>query len=305
MSPPQGSSETPHYPRWPFQWLRGSSYGGGTEIWTSRACNVQLGAQACCTVSVSSACLSAGNLRTTAGQPFLLEPPCSALVVSRRAAEMPRAGAWPRQDGQHRCCGGVRAAAWGRLAGFPVVQLMLSPEYVPQVSSPAGPLVLSSQPAPPPASLRTEGGWAQAPRAGHTIRGHDAHHVEETAVREDARQDLSLQVLGHHLPGVPADGHQHAAGRVLVGLLQLLGGGRKEEWVVRWSLHISHTGSALVGKTATVNPGFGWKTEAEEARHAERAGEGEARSQGSGSHVNVHIPGPLPGPETHRHYPCC
>ena len=89
-------------------------------------------------------------------------------------------------------------------------------------------LLLSSWPAPPPpASLQTEGGRAQGPRAGHTVRGHDAHHVEATAVREDARQDLRLQVLGHRLPRVFADGHQHVAGRVLVGLLQLLGGARR------------------------------------------------------------------------------
>lgn len=41
-------------------------------------------------------------------------------------------------------------------------------------------------------------------------------------MREDACQDLSLQVPGHPPPRVPADGHQQVAGRVLVRLFQLL-----------------------------------------------------------------------------------
>lgn len=83
-------------------------------------------------------------------------------------------------------------------------------------------------------------GLPRDPRAGHTIGGQDAHHVEETAVWEDACQDLGLQVLGHHPPRVPTDGQQHVAGRVLVRLLQLLqGGGKKGEWALGQSFGIS------------------------------------------------------------------
>lgn len=42
---------------------------------------------------------------------------------------------------------------------------------------------------------------------------------------EDARQELRLQMLCHCPPRVPADGHQHVAGRVLVYVFQLLGWG--------------------------------------------------------------------------------
>lgn len=97
---------------------------------------------------------------------------------------------------------------------------------------PSAPNVLPRPPPPgclsvtcPPHQARwvAKGGRGpQDPRAGRTFRGQDAHHVEEAAVREDARQDLGLQVLGHGPPRVPADGHQHVAGRVLVRLVQLL-----------------------------------------------------------------------------------
>lgn len=65
---------------------------------------------------------------------------------------------------------------------------------------------------------------------------------------EDARQDLGLQVLGHHPPRVPADGQQHVTGRILVRLFQLLeGGGREEEWASGQSFGISYARSGLVG----------------------------------------------------------
>lgn len=56
--------------------------------------------------------------------------------------------------------------------------------------------------------------------------GQDAHHIEEAAVWEDASQELSLQVLGHCLPRVLADGHQNIAGCILVCVFQLLGWGQ-------------------------------------------------------------------------------
>lgn len=59
-------------------------------------------------------------------------------------------------------------------------------------------------------------------------------------MREDALQELGLQVPGHPLPRVPADGQQHVAGRVLVRLLQLLGGGRRRARALRRAL-VSHT----------------------------------------------------------------
>lgn len=106
-----GVLRDPPLSKWPFLWLRGSSHRGGTEIWTSRACDVQLGAQACRTVcELGLAVCQEPTERTTdhaAVQAFLLGPPHSALVVSRRAAEMPRAGAWPHRDGQHRWAVGV------------------------------------------------------------------------------------------------------------------------------------------------------------------------------------------------------
>lgn len=178
--------------------------------------------------SVSSAWLSAGNQRrgprtTRQCRPSswgLLTPPwlCPGGRLKCRGQERGLIGTGST-DGPWGC----PATACGRLACAADARSRVCPA----VSSPGGPLLLSAWPALPPAGLRTDSGRVQALRAGHTVRGHDAHHVEETAVREDARQDLGLQVLGHHLPRVPADGHQHVAGRVLVGLLQLLGGGRK------------------------------------------------------------------------------
>lgn len=76
---------------------------------------------------------------------------------------------------------------------------------------------------------------------------------------EDARQDLGLQVLGHPVPRVSADGHQHVAGHVLVHLFQLLcrGGGKQWEWVLVQRSGASHTWSASVGRAAIVNPFIG------------------------------------------------
>lgn len=86
---------------------------------------------------------------------------------------------------------------------------------------------------------------------------------------EGARQDLGLQVLGHWLPRVSADGHQHVAGRVLVRLFQLL-----REWgrrAVSTGSHgpaIWHAWSAFAGRAAGDNPFAGQKTEAEESAYA-------------------------------------
>lgn len=84
-------------------------------------------------------------------------------------------------------------------------------------------------PQPRRALLEAEGSLGQdQSRAGRTVGGQDAHHVEAASVWEDARQDLGLQLLDHGPPRVSADGHQHIAGRVLVRLFQLLRGwGRK------------------------------------------------------------------------------
>lgn len=88
-----------------------------------------------------------------------------------------------------------------------------------------------SRDLPPPrrALLEAEGSLGQdQSRAGRTVGGQDAHHVEAASVWEDPRQDLGLQLLDHWPPRVSADGHQHIAGRVLVRLFQLLRGwGRK------------------------------------------------------------------------------
>lgn len=68
--------------------------------------------------------------------------PHSALVVSRRAAEMPRAGAWPPSGRAAQMGRGVSGhSLW---PGLGLVQLMLGPECV---------LVVSSLMRPLPASL--------------------------------------------------------------------------------------------------------------------------------------------------------
>lgn len=121
-----------------------------------------------------------------------------------------------------------RAAQMGRsVRPQPVaiwlVQLMLGPECVLRAAALAAPPALCMAcPAPCwPADRQWPG---PGPRGQeHRHRGHDAHHVEETAVRKTPR-DLVSRCWATTCHAVPADGHQHVAGRVLVGLLQLLGG---------------------------------------------------------------------------------
>lgn len=137
-----GSSETPHYPRWPFQWLRGSSRGGGTGTWSPRACGVRLGAQACGTVWELS--LSAGNQRRGPRSTRQSRPPswnprappwlCPGLRLKCQGQERGLVGTGGT-DGPWGCPGrSLRPSGW-----LPCCAADLGPEGVPWVSSPAGP----------------------------------------------------------------------------------------------------------------------------------------------------------------------
>lgn len=160
---------------------------------------------------------------------------------------------------------GLWGGGWGHIPFLwhrHVVQPMPGPTCAPQVNCVAKPPSgsFSMTPLSGPGGRRwPRRGWGlpQASRAGHTVRGQDAHHVEQAAVREDACQDLGLQVLGHHLPRVPTDGQQHIAGRVLVHLFQLLEGGGQEGGVGTWTKLWLFMRSGLVGRAAVVSPHFG------------------------------------------------